>query len=84
MKNGKTIYVMQPINQACQELKESSYYAVRTINYKGNLPHKAILYTGFKKGGYRKLLNASYEEEVSPQDYPDMQVEVLGELELLN
>lgn len=76
--------MMRPINEICQELKESSYYAVKTVIYEGNVAHKAILYTGFSNGGYRRLLNASYEEEVSLQYYPDIQIEVLGELELLN
>ena len=75
---------MQPINEVCTELKESSYYAVKTILYEGNVVHRAILYTGFNTGSYRRLLNASYEEEVSPRYYPDIQIEVLGELELLN
>lgn len=75
---------MKSLDLVCSELKENSYYVVNVILYKGNVEHKAILYTGYKTGSYRTILNASYEEQITSIAYPDIKVEVLEEIKILN
>lgn len=58
---------LRPVDVVCKSLKECAYYVVEVELYPTNCRHKAILYTGFKGGGYRCLLNATYEGILEPR-----------------
>jgi hypothetical protein len=63
-------------DKICKTLEESTYYAVRVSLRPGNPPHDAILYTGFRSGGYRCIWGATYEGEVS--DLSKARIVVIG------
>ena len=43
------------LNEQISELDECCYYVVEVSCFRGNPPFLAILYTGFKAGGYRTI-----------------------------
>jgi len=51
---------LDPVDELCKQLDENSYYVVIVALSKYNVVHKSILYTGYSNGGYRCLLNPSY------------------------
>lgn len=52
---------LDPVNKVCEQLGEREYYVVVVALYKANVVHKSILYTGYSNGGYRCIMNPSYD-----------------------
>jgi len=47
------------------DLKESSQYVIKVKTSMNNIAHKAILFTGFKSGGYNTVYNNTYDSPVA-------------------
>ena len=78
---------LQPLKEVCQGLEEHAYYIVFAslptwrYSYMEYLPvHKTILYTGFKGGGYRKLLCGDYEQG-SENPHFETRIKVISKIE---
>ena len=69
-KNARYTVSTEPlrhVDAVCKSLKECAYYVVEVELYDGNARHKVILYTGFRNGGYRCLLCATYDNILEPR-----------------
>lgn len=51
----KTYKDLKELNVVCNDLDERSYYIILISHCEDNPVYKAILYTGFKGGGYRAI-----------------------------
>ena len=73
---------MEKVNILCEGLKENSYYAVWVKVSENNVPHKAVLYTGFMTGSYRKIMTGTYEQSISEHNH--ITAQLISELVVLN
>lgn len=71
---------LNPLKDAVKNLEEKAYYVVNVSLYKGNVVHKAILYTGFNSGGYRCLLHPNYENVLKDGELIFARIQVISRI----
>ena len=68
------------LREVIDSLDEVSHYAVEVSLFNGNPPFNAVLFTGFKHGGYRSLW-VSGSEGTDVNRYANVKVKVLHKIE---